>query len=36
MQIAGKVFVVTGAGSGIGREVVLGLLRRALGWPQST
>lgn len=28
MQIADKVFVVTGGGNGIGREVVLGLLRR--------
>ncbi|MET8763313.1 SDR family oxidoreductase [Lentzea sp. NPDC004782] len=28
MQIAKKVFVVTGGGSGIGREVVLGLLGR--------
>ncbi|MCA0295321.1 MAG: SDR family oxidoreductase [Actinobacteria bacterium] len=28
MQVAGKVFVVTGGGSGIGREVVLGLLER--------
>lgn len=27
MQIADRVFVVTGAGNGIGREVVLGLLR---------
>ena len=29
MDIANKVFVVTGGGSGIGREVVLGLLGRA-------
>lgn len=28
MKIAGKVFVVTGGGNGIGREVVLGLLER--------
>src|SRR6478609_4408497 len=28
MQIEGRVFVVTGGGSGIGREVVLGLLAR--------
>lgn len=28
MQIKDKVFVVTGGGNGIGREVVLGLLRR--------
>lgn len=28
MQVAGNVFVVTGGGSGIGREVVLNLLRR--------
>ena len=28
MRIAGKVFVVTGGGDGIGREVVLELLRR--------
>ena len=28
MKSAGKVFVVTGAGSGMGREVVLELLRR--------
>ena len=28
MDIAGKVFVVTGGGNGIGREVVLGLLAR--------
>lgn len=28
MQIADKVFVVTGGGNGIGREVVLGLLER--------
>lgn len=28
MEIAGKVFVVTGGGSGIGREVVLGLLAK--------
>jgi short-subunit dehydrogenase len=28
MQVTGKVFVVTGGGSGIGREVVLGLLSR--------
>ncbi len=28
MDIAGKVFVVTGGGNGIGREVVLNLLRR--------
>ena len=28
MQIADKVFVVTGAGNGIGREVTLELLRR--------
>lgn len=28
MQITGKVFVVTGGGNGIGREVVLGLLRQ--------
>ena len=28
MQIANRVFVVTGAGNGIGREVALGLARR--------
>ena len=28
MKIAGKVFVVTGGGNGIGREVVLGLIGR--------
>ncbi|MGE0820152.1 MAG: SDR family NAD(P)-dependent oxidoreductase, partial [Candidatus Nanopelagicales bacterium] len=28
MQIADKVFVVTGGGNGIGREVALELLRR--------
>ncbi|MGC3994904.1 MAG: SDR family oxidoreductase [Propionicimonas sp.] len=28
MEIAGKVFVVTGGGNGMGREVVLGLLAR--------
>lgn len=28
MQVASKVFVVTGGGNGIGREVVLGLLKR--------
>lgn len=28
MQIAGKVFVVTGGGNGMGRQVVLGLARR--------
>ncbi|KAA0102813.1 SDR family oxidoreductase [Mycolicibacterium sp. P1-5] len=28
MQIAGRVFVVTGAGNGMGRQVALGLLRR--------
>lgn len=28
MQVASKVFVVTGGGNGIGREVVLGLLQR--------
>lgn len=28
MEIQGKVFIVTGGGSGIGREVVFGLLRR--------
>ncbi|MFZ0529114.1 MAG: SDR family NAD(P)-dependent oxidoreductase, partial [Propionicimonas sp.] len=27
LELADKVFVVTGGGSGIGREVVLGLLR---------
>ncbi|MDL9938143.1 SDR family oxidoreductase [Gordonia sp. ABSL1-1] len=28
MEIAGKVFVVTGAGSGIGRQVAIGLIER--------
>ena len=28
MQINTKVFVVTGGGSGIGRQVVLGLVKR--------
>ena len=28
MRVQGKVIVVTGGGSGIGREVVLGLLKR--------
>ena len=28
VQIADKVFVVTGGGNGMGREVVLGLIRR--------
>jgi len=28
MDIQGKVFVVTGGGNGMGREVVLGLLDR--------
>ncbi|HEU5241904.1 MAG TPA: SDR family NAD(P)-dependent oxidoreductase, partial [Ornithinibacter sp.] len=28
MDVAGRVFVVTGGGNGIGREVVLGLLAR--------
>ena len=28
MKITGKVFVVTGGGNGMGREVTLGLLKR--------
>ena len=28
MEITGKVFVVTGGGNGMGREVVLGLIKR--------
>jgi short-subunit dehydrogenase len=31
MEIAGKVFVVTGAGNGMGREVALELLKRGAG-----
>ena len=39
MQINANVFVVTGGGSGIGRQVVLGLVKRgARAWlpPTST
>ncbi len=36
VQIADKVFVVTGGGNGMGRQVVLGLARRGPTWPRPT
>ncbi len=35
MSTTGKVAVVTGAGSGVGRAAVLALLAKALGVPKS-
>lgn len=32
MQIANKVIVVTGAGSGMGRELIIQLVKKKRGW----